>query len=102
MSVAAARAHLAWQEQLPPVQRELYRLRASGRLHRSVELPLKPAAAPQPDTLPGRLERRLLLGGKPQFGLPLKPADLELILERAVLPDERLREALRREAEAGK
>ncbi|MFN0066891.1 MAG: ABC transporter permease subunit [Limisphaerales bacterium] len=97
-----ARGHLAWEQQLSPAQRELHRLRRTGVLHRTVELYLKPAADAPPDTLPGR-ERRLLRGGTThQFGLPLKPADLENVLERAVLPDEKLREALRREAETAR
>lgn len=94
-----ARHHLAWREQLPPAQRELYRRQALGGLHQTVTVRMKPeaasagtAAGSPPPTRPNP---------EKVFNLPLKRADLALILERGDLPAD-LREALRREAEAGK
>lgn len=91
-----ARHHLAWREQLPPAQRELYRRHASGRLYQSVSVPMNPEAASDRSGT-GLLQPARRSAAK-SFNLPLKPADLALLLERGDLPAD-LREALRREAE---
>lgn len=90
-----AHGHLKWQQELSPAQRELYRLKAAGRLFREVRLVMIPPLATG-NAPPARLPK-MRADGSRSFSLPLKPADLAFILESAELPHD-LREALRREA----